>query len=77
MNFFFELSGWLLPPNTYALYHNGDGKQAARKQQLRKNKTQGRKQIRGREGTGKQQAANVLVVQCGMHLHKHTAVRHF
>lgn len=49
MNVFFELSGWLLPPNTYALYHNRDGKQAARKQQLRKNKTQGRKQIRGRE----------------------------
>lgn len=30
-----------------------------------------------REGAGKQQAANVLVVQCGMHLDKHTAVRHF
>lgn len=76
MKFFFELSGWLLPPNTYALYHKRDGKQAARKQQLRKNKT---KQNPGeeadkREGAGKQQAANVLVVQCGMHLDKHTAV---
>lgn len=76
MNFFFEVSGWLLPPNTYALYHNRDGKQAARKQQLRKKQNPGEEADK-REGTGKQQAANVLVVQCGMHLHKHTAVRHF